>query len=121
MATTALLLLSCLITTLAQTQAKDLDTFYQENSDKLAKGQLNYEYEYDGEYEDYEEEYEEEDPFLLLPARRKYHELLAADLFFNLLTKFALYSVLAALLVPAVLPFFHLLVTGAQLLIQYLP
>ena len=111
MATTALLLLSCLLTTsLAQT----------------LEGQEEYGEEYEDEYgeeyhEEYEEEYEEEDPFLLLPARRKFHELLAADLFFNLLTKFALYSVLAALLVPAALPFFHLLVTGAQLLIQYLP
>ena len=33
-------------------------------------------------------------PFQLLPAKRKYHEMIAADLFFNLLTKFALYMIL---------------------------
>ena len=35
-------------------------------------------------------------PFQLLPAKRKYHEMIAADLFFNLLTKFALYMILVS-------------------------
>ena len=35
-------------------------------------------------------------PFQLLPAKRKFHEMIAADLFFNLLTKFALYMILVS-------------------------
>ena len=37
-------------------------------------------------------EFEEFDPgpFQLLPAKRKYHEMIASDLFFNLLTKFVI-------------------------------
>ena len=35
-------------------------------------------------------------PFQLLPAKRKHHEMIAADLFFNLLTKFALYMILVS-------------------------
>merc|ERR1739845_134130 len=48
-------------------------------------------------------------PFQLLPAKRKYHEMIAADLFFNLLTKFALYTILAALVVPTIAPLLELL------------
>ena len=48
-------------------------------------------------------------PFQLLPAKRKYHEMIAADLFFNLLTKFALYMILASLVVPTIVPMLELL------------
>ena len=44
---------------------------------------------------DLEEEFDP-GPFQLLPAKRKYHEMIAADLFFNLLTKFALYMILVS-------------------------
>ena len=45
-----------------------------------------------------EPDFEEFDPgpFQLLPAKRKYHEMIAADLFFKLLTKFALYMILVS-------------------------
>ena len=45
-----------------------------------------------------EPDFEEFDPgpFQLLPAKRKYHEMIAADLFFNLLTKLALSMILVS-------------------------
>jgi len=51
-----------------------------------------------------------------LPAKRKYHEMIAADLFFNLLTKFALYMILASLVIPTIMPIMELLVHLATII-----
>ena len=73
--------------------------------------EYEYEYEYEYKYEDPEDERftpgpvlglpkhrpeQVEDPFMLLPAKRKYHEMLGSDLFMNIVTKFALYMILVS-------------------------
>ena len=41
--------------------------------------------------------YPDDDPFVILPAKLKNYEKLGADLFFNLLVKIALYSMVVSI------------------------
>merc|ERR1712130_32924 len=49
-------------------------------------------------------EISEDDPFTVLPADLKNFEKLGADLYFNLLVKVMLYSLLISLSLPAIVP-----------------
>jgi len=64
---------------------------------------------YNHRVEEGRREEEEEDPFILQGRDLKFHELLAADIYFNFLTRTVLYFVGLSLCLPAVLPLLSLL------------
>jgi len=59
------------------------------------------------------------DPLELKARDLKFHELLAADVYFSFLTRTVVYFVAVSLLLPAIVPFFSLLSIGVQALVDY--
>jgi len=59
------------------------------------------------------------DPLELKARDLKFHELLAADVYFSFLTRTVVYFVVVSLLLPAIVPFFSLLSIGIQALVDY--
>jgi len=59
------------------------------------------------------------DPLELKARDLKFHELLAADVYFSFLTRTVVYFVAVSLLLPAIVPFFSLLGIGVQAIVDY--
>ena len=57
----------------------------------------------------------EDDPFVILPANLKNYERLGADLFFNMLVKIALYSLLVSGYVWMISDYVTILFQGAYI------
>jgi len=60
------------------------------------------------------------DPLELKARDLKFHELLAADIYFSFLTRTVVYFVVVSLLLPAIIPIISLLGIGLQAMVQAL-
>merc|ERR1719305_727045 len=61
-----------------------------------------------------------QDPLELKANDLKFHELLAADVYFSFLTRTVVYFVAVSLILPAIIPIISLLGVGLQALVQAL-